>query len=430
MIQFECPHCWTMLEVKNRKRPVKCPACSNIIRPEEMQKPDEDDEPWRRRPQGESPHRRKWTGRLWTVFGSCAFVSVVFVALALANPVHHVFPLWYGIGLVVVTGILVMVVSTIEEKLTPNDPNNAMAAGAGMAGGVAGVLLFFMFRHAGRWPQPLCMLLLAAGTIVAGVTLDREEAKPVAEEERAPSDRPRPNMLMEPPPLPFAKLKTPPAATTIPGLVGYWPFDEGAGAKAYDAVSSAEGTLRGGQWVPGVRGQALELNGSGEAFFPGAAPGLDIGKKAPFTLAIWVRTNDQNGTVVGFRSHPDGLALLWVWLEGGKPRTWLRHDGGVFTPPGTTSKTALRPGEWHHLAFLRHPDGSLQLFQDGASVDRQPGGGEATGALTTNARALGMEPMEDRNAGKHYYSGGLDEFCMFDRALTPAEVAKLAGRDR
>lgn len=429
MIQFECPHCWTLLEVKNRKRPVKCPACSNIVHPEEMEKPD-DDGPWHRRPQGTSPHRRLWTNRLWGVFAFCVLFSIVFVALAISNPVHHVFPLWYGVGLLVVTGIMVMVVSTIEERLTPNDPANAMAAGAGVAGGVTGVLIFFMFRHCGRWPQPLCLLLVASVTIIAGVTLDRPGSQPVAPEDERPPERGGPTSPSDPPPLPYVKPKTPPAASTFPGLVGYWTFDEGAGAKAYDAVSTAEGTLHGCQWVPGIRGRALELDGSGASFFPNSAPGLDVAKNAPFTLAIWVRTNEKNGTVLGFRSHPDGLALLRVWINNRQPHTWLRHNGGIFIPPGTTSKVPLTFGEWHHLAFMRHDDGSLQLFQDGESVDWQKPGRESSGALTTNARALGLEPLEHKNPGQHYFAGSLDEFCVFSRALTPAEVAKLAGRDR
>ncbi len=226
----------------------------------------------------------------------------------------------------------------------------------------------------------------------------------------------------------FDRAKTPPSPTALPGLVGYWPFDEGKGTEAADRVSGSTGTLNGGRWVAGVRGSAIELNGASDYFYPGGAPGLTVPAKAPFTFALWVWTKEPKGELLSFRSHPDGLAFVRVWLEGGMARAWVRHDGGIFYPPTLKGPTVLVRGEWHHLALSRDPAGYTYLFVDGVSVDRLPPGREATGAITTNARLLGMESMDRRNADTGPFGGAIDEFCAFDRALTAAEVAKLAGR--
>ena len=47
------------------------------------------------------------------------------------------------------------------------------------------------------------------------------------------------------------------------GLVGWWRFDEGSGAVAGDSSGLGnDGTVKGGtQWVAGIMGGALQLNG-------------------------------------------------------------------------------------------------------------------------------------------------------------------------
>lgn len=180
--------------------------------------------------------------------------------------------------------------------------------------------------------------------------------------------------------------------------------------------------------MKGVRGSAIELNGTSDYFQLGAGAGLNVGARAPFTLALWVWTKEQKGTVLAFRSHPDGLALVWVQLDGGKVQASIRHDNGFFIPHAVKDKTVLSPGEWHHIALSREAVGNLALFVDGALVDHQPPGREATGALTTTARLLGMEPLDSKRFDQKAFGGAIDEFCAFNRALTAEEVARLAGR--
>jgi hypothetical protein len=191
--------------------------------------------------------------------------------------------------------------------------------------------------------------------------------------------------------------------------------------------------LRGAQRGPGVRGRAIELNGTNGAFFPGLLANLNVKDREPFTVSVWVRTEQTRGTVFALRSEAGGafgggLTILGLWVEDDQPRAWIRTDGGVFFPAILKGKADLAPGEWHHLAFMRHPDTTMELFADGVSVEHQGLARESSGPLTTRARAVGMEPLQWKEANWPNFSGALDEFCMFNRALAPAEIAKLAGR--
>src|SRR5205085_1308912 len=92
---------------------------------------------------------------------------------------------------------------------------------------------------------------------------------------------------------------------------------------------------------------------------------------------------------------------------------------------------AIDDGQWHHVALVRHADGSLELFVDGTSQPAPPGAPAAPvlpGAITTSWRTLGCERhrvVRDGQPAEAYFNGGVDEFCIFGRALTAREVQLL-----
>jgi hypothetical protein len=234
----------------------------------------------------------------------------------------------------------------------------------------------------------------------------------------------------------FVKPKTPPAASDFDGLLAYWALDEGQGTQVLDSKGKTKGMLNSGKWVAGIRGQAVEFDGSGFIGL-GAPASLNFPARGPFTIACWVKPAADSGKVFWFRSHPDGLTIVGVQLDKGKPQGWVRHDGGVFHPSSfggqAAGKEALRVGEWHHLALSRGAGGEVELFQDGRSVARTNGGRETTGKVTTNVRALGLDPhallQSPKNPEVQSLQGCIDEFCVFNRVLGEQEIARLAGRD-
>src|SRR5262249_31483491 len=91
-------------------------------------------------------------------------------------------------------------------------------------------------------------------------------------------------------------------------------------------------------------------------------------------------------------------------------------------------KTAVTDGEWHHVALVRADDGNVHLFVDGRleSTSNMP---QAKGKITTDLRALGADLWcirKNSSLAKFYYQGKVDEFCIFDRALSVDDIRSLA----
>jgi hypothetical protein len=217
-----------------------------------------------------------------------------------------------------------------------------------------------------------------------------------------------------------AKRKEPPSPEGLPGLLTYWPLDGAAGAGA---------TAHGGKWVEGVRGKALELDGANDYVDLGAAAALNFKAGAPFTVAGWVRTKRPSGTVLSLRHSKDGGALLDLTVAGGRLQAQVREDGKELGEHVVVTGPPVSDGDWHHFALTRVGQ-SFELYVDG-DASAQGTGRDAGGPITTDLRALGSErawaqrgvnPPEQR-----FLQGALDEVCVFGRALSAAEVKKLAG---
>src|SRR5262249_24372300 len=71
--------------------------------------------------------------------------------------------------------------------------------------------------------------------------------------------------------------KVPPPATTLPGLLAYWSFDQENGRQNEDASGKGnKGACVGVRWVKGVRGNALEFTGADSYFSLGDSAKLDF----------------------------------------------------------------------------------------------------------------------------------------------------------
>jgi len=94
--------------------------------------------------------------------------------------------------------------------------------------------------------------------------------------------------------------------SSAPGLRAHWSFDEGRGDKAVDSgPHRLEARLRGCQWVPGVRGTALQFNGTSDQVDLSDSNVLSFSENAPFTIAAWVKTASFEGHVLSFRIAQD-----------------------------------------------------------------------------------------------------------------------------
>jgi len=202
------------------------------------------------------------------------------------------------------------------------------------------------------------------------------------------------------------------------GLVGHWTFDDLKGSTAPDQSGNAnDAMIRSALQVKGVEGAGLQFDGRSTNASCGHSPSLALTEA--LTLEAWVKL-----TAVDFSSFPavvrkDGCYALRF---SGRSLGLLLWIGG--TPVMLHSqKTDWLAGQWYHLAGTY--DGSqMRLFIDGEEDGKSPQA--QTGQIDVSPMNCGLG-----SAGGHYsLNGVLDEVRIFNRALTPEEVAASDARGR
>jgi len=227
--------------------------------------------------------------------------------------------------------------------------------------------------------------------------------------------------------------KTPPAASSLPGLVAYWSFDDAdVNAKVADLSGKGhDGKAVGAGQVEGIRGKALALTGINSYFDFSAFPALNHKTGAPFTIAFWVKTRSPSATIVSQRNSTNDGTDLDFTIEKGRLTVTARQDRGLI-PAKMSTPFAVNDDRWHHCALTRNGN-AIELFLDGSSQGTANATG-LEGPITTDWRFVGRENYW-RQQGKQaflgvrsFLEGAVDELCIFERTLTREQIGLLAGR--
>jgi len=120
---------------------------------------------------------------------------------------------------------------------------------------------------------------------------------------------------------------------------------------------------------------------------------------------------------------PVGGQYQSLRIEGGSLRA--EHGDGNYR-----GATPVADGEWHHIALsvgeganLRVPQN--QLFVDGQEDSFRAGGSNNVYNITADANvSIGQRASH----GDRFFTGSIDEVRIYDRALSPAEIAWISGR--
>ena len=200
------------------------------------------------------------------------------------------------------------------------------------------------------------------------------------------------------------------------GLVASWQFDEGTGDTANDSSGNNHtGILTGmdhSDWVVGQFGSALDFDGIDDHV--AIADYKGIAGSTPRTCTAWVKTT-TTGTIMGW--GPTGPALRWIITLDSGGHLRIEIGGGAIV-----GSTVVTDGNWHHLAAVS--DGTnlenILIYVDG--IDNTP---DTPGSL-----AIDTQPVGDVTIGvsilNRYFDGQIDDVRIYDRALTPQEIAEMA----
>jgi hypothetical protein len=211
----------------------------------------------------------------------------------------------------------------------------------------------------------------------------------------------------------------------VPGLVGWWPFDETEGLVAPDAAGTNEGRLVGfntPRWPRGELGRALEFNGdSANKVVIANAPALNPASQ--ISLSAWIYSNTEE------RRHPETIISKGAGSDtqyslaierGGRIRFTLGESS-------LSSEKRIVPHTWTHV--LASFDGeTMRLYLDG-QVDRKSLERRGPIAVTDSEVLIGSASNATELASVELppatFNGLLDDVRIYSVGLNFASVASL-----
>jgi hypothetical protein len=217
----------------------------------------------------------------------------------------------------------------------------------------------------------------------------------------------------------------------LDGLVGYWPFNDGAGSTiAADFFGRNPGTLvdlnAATAWTTAGRSAgALSVAGAGFVNVPSSPTIESIVDQV--TIAGWgylsaTGTIDDYATIA---SREDGATIdqhyhISINSRGEVPALWLKTDTALILLQGPT---AVARQQWVHIAGTY--DGVMaRLYVNGQQVDTMALTGRFIADTTplilgANGNGAGGPNVSER------FPGRIDEIMLWKRALSAAEIAQI-----
>jgi hypothetical protein len=203
-----------------------------------------------------------------------------------------------------------------------------------------------------------------------------------------------------------------PAKSTI-APIAVWAFDE----DARDSLGHLDGQLEGGAEILGGR---LVLNGKGAYFHTDGLP-VTLSTK---TLEAWVspgNLDQRGGGVVSLETTREHGFDAIVFAEK-DARQWV--PGSNFFKRSerlNAPEETAKPGEFVHVAVTYAADGTIAFYRNGqpygASYAKPP-------LLEFPAHAARvLLGLRHKGAGNGFFTGEIEEARLYDRALTPEQIA-------
>jgi hypothetical protein len=210
-------------------------------------------------------------------------------------------------------------------------------------------------------------------------------------------------------------------------LSGYFNFDGDPAHLRNEAPSGqAEGNASDLKAIDGHQGHAIHFDGDHGAEFPGL---FEVDRWTDFTLDFWLRDTARSakpvvvaqrtfGTDVGYNGFD--LMLENGTLTARLYRVWPGNGIGV------KSRTSIAGNQWQHIAVTY--DGSstaagLRIFVGGHEFATDTVRDRMMKRAAPATYGAGHFTLGQRFRDRGFKDGDVDELRIFNRALTPLEIA-------
>lgn len=222
------------------------------------------------------------------------------------------------------------------------------------------------------------------------------------------------------PPPPFDVIS--PDATLPAGLVVWFPMDESAPAFAADVVSGFGGTCGMGscpQSGTGHHGGAFLFDGINDCI---EVANMGQFGQAEITIAIWIEPYVSSaGSAVAKPVDLSTTSDTWQLETSASDEVSFTSSHGTTTNTRITSPAGtLTVMQWHHVAATF--DGTTRrLYVDGVEVDSAA----APGPLAYDSNSVWLGCDDNGGTPALRFNGALDDFQIYNRALSLAEIQML-----
>ncbi len=206
-------------------------------------------------------------------------------------------------------------------------------------------------------------------------------------------------------------------AVALPTPMARWTFDQ----DARDSIGALNGVLRNGAKVE----KGHLVLGEGKGYLQTAPLTRDIREK---TLEAWVRLPnlDQRGGGVLTLQAQDGSPFdALVFGEREKGRWIAGSDSFHRTHDLKEAQETSLPNEWIHMVAVYSADNSIALYRNGKPYGTRytPVGDSASLRTYSANKSVVLMGLRHTGAGNGYLRGEIAEARLYDRALSPEEVA-------
>ncbi|MCL5282420.1 MAG: LamG domain-containing protein [Planctomycetes bacterium] len=210
-----------------------------------------------------------------------------------------------------------------------------------------------------------------------------------------------------------------------PNLIGHWTLDDGSGTVAKEVTGKGlDGMLFGTPtWDKnGVNGGCLLFDGVDDYVF------IDGRWRIPsYTMSVWFRC-DSPGQRDILSAYERGVqhGVLVEMQANGTIRFLHRFPLGTGGGTNVYSTATVNDGQWHHVAVTKAKT-EIVLYLDGLKA-----GSAADSSVfnPTDYFSLAVGTLDNERALARMWLGAIDDICIYDRALTPAELKPLGFRGK